>query len=145
MIGHNMRIDECQAAFLSIKLKYLNEWTKQRLEIAFWYNNALKNIGDLILPTTAKDATHVYHLYVIKTQKRDELQKHLTKNEIGSLIHYPIPPHLQEAYQFLGYQKGDFPIAEQLADTCLSLPMWPGMKKEEIDFVASCMNNFYSK
>lgn len=131
-IGYNMRLDELQAAFLSVKLKQLAKWTAQRQEIAFHYNEFLKDIPGLILPKTAENATHSYHLYVIRTKNRDELQKHLTDNGIGTMIHYPIPPHLQEAYSHLGFKRGDFPIAEELADTMLSLPMWPGMSQKII-------------
>lgn len=135
-IGFNMRLDEVQAGFLSVKLKHLNEWTKQRKEIAKHYNEALKNVGDLVLPAVHANATHVYHLYVIKTKNRDGLQKHLSENGIGTLIHYPIPPHLQKAYQYLGFKKGSFPIAEELADNCLSLPIWPGMTLDQVNTVA---------
>ncbi len=135
-IGFNMRLDEVQAGFLSVKLKHLNEWTKQRKEIAKQYNEALKNVGDLVLPAVHANATHVYHLYVIKTKNRDGLQKHLSENGIGTLIHYPIPPHLQKAYQYLGFKKGSFPIAEELADNCLSLPIWPGMTLDQVNTVA---------
>ena len=135
-IGFNMRLDEVQAGFLSVKLKHLNEWTKQRKEIAKQYNEALKNVGDLVLPAVHANATHVYHLYVIKTENRDGLQKHLSENGIGTLIHYPIPPHLQKAYQSLGFKKGSFPIAEELADNCLSLPIWPGMTLDQVNTVA---------
>lgn len=131
-IGYNMRLDELQAAFLSVKLKQLAKWTAQRQEIASYYNELLKDIPGLILPKTAENATHSYHLYVIRTKNRDELQKHLTDNGIGTMIHYPIPPHLQEAYSNLGFKRGDFPIAEELADTMLSLPMWPGMGREDV-------------
>ena len=141
-IGYNMRLDECQAAFLSIKLKYLDEWTNQRQQIAEQYNNALKDVEDLILPQVVQGATHVYHLYVVRTTKRNELQEFLTKNGIGTLIHYPIPPHLQEAYAALGFKKGDFPIAEEIADTCLSLPMWPGMDATEIQIVTESIKQF---
>jgi dTDP-4-amino-4,6-dideoxygalactose transaminase len=141
-IGYNMRLDELQAAFLSVKLKYLAKWTAQRQEIASYYNEYLKDIPGLILPKTADNATHSYHLYVIRTNKRDELQKHLTENGIGTMIHYPIPPHLQEAYSHLGYQRGDFPIAEELADTMLSLPMWPGMDKEMISKLTEVIITF---
>jgi dTDP-4-amino-4,6-dideoxygalactose transaminase len=135
-IGFNMRLDEVQAGFLSVKLKHLNEWTKQRKEIAKQYNEALKNVSDLVLPSVHANATHVYHLYVIKTKNRDGLQKHLSENGIGTLIHYPIPPHLQKAYQSLGLKKGSFPIAEELADNCLSLPIWPGMTLDQVNTVA---------
>jgi len=142
VIGYNMRLDECQAGFLSVKLKYLKEWTEQREEIARWYNDALKNVNDLILPVLAKNATHVYHLYVVRTKFRDNLQKHLSDNGIGTLIHYPIPPHLQQAYRHLGFKKGDFPIAEEIADTCLSLPIWPGIEKEQIKMISSLIKKF---
>ncbi|WP_207495333.1 DegT/DnrJ/EryC1/StrS family aminotransferase [Aridibaculum aurantiacum] len=143
VIGFNMRLDECQAGFLSVKLKYLHEWTRQRQEIAGWYNEILCNSQDLILPYTNPQATHVYHLYVVRTPLRDQLQQHLSAQGIGSLIHYPIPPHLQQAYQSLGFSKGSFPIAETIADTCLSLPLWPGMTKEMVEEVCSAINSFF--
>lgn len=143
VIGFNMRLDECQAAFLSVKLKYLEVWTSQRQEIAAWYNEALKEINDLILPSIANDASHVYHLYVIRTSRRDYLQKYLQENGIGTLIHYPVPPHLQKAYNHLGFKKGDFPIAEEIADTCLSLPLWIGMKLIDVEFVAETIHKYF--
>jgi dTDP-4-amino-4,6-dideoxygalactose transaminase len=143
VIGHNMRLDELQAALLSVKLKRLNEWTVQRQQIAAWYNEALKDVYGIILPKLAVGATHVYHLYVIRTDKRDELQKYLHDNGIGTLIHYPIPPHLQGAYRALGYKKGDFPIAEEIAETALSLPLWPGMSKEEVIEVSNYIKIFF--
>jgi dTDP-4-amino-4,6-dideoxygalactose transaminase len=145
VIGHNMRLDECQAALLSVKLKYLNDWTEQRKEIATWYNKALSEIKEIVLPKTANGATHVYHLYVIRTEKRDELQEHLNKHEIGTLIHYPIPPHLQKAYSHLGLKKGDFPLAEEIANTCISLPLWPGMTETEVIFIAKNIANFFNE
>lgn len=144
VIGYNMRLDELQAAFLTVKLKYLEEWTKQRRQIAAWYDEVLKGVGDVILPAIANDSTHVYHLYVIRTKKRDELQAFLEKNGIGTLIHYPIPPHLQLAYQHLGFNRGDFPMAEEIADTCLSLPLWPGMTHDHIMTVKREIENFYA-
>jgi dTDP-4-amino-4,6-dideoxygalactose transaminase len=143
VIGYNHRLDEMQAAFLSVKLSYLNEWTKQRQQIAQSYTKTLKNIGDLILPVTHPEATHVYHLYVIRTQHRDALQNHLTNHGIGTMIHYPIPPHKQNAYTSLGYQKGDFRVAEEIADTCLSLPIWPGMGIEDVKQIVSIIKNFF--
>ena len=143
VIGHNMRLDELQAAFLKVKLPYLMEWSAQRRQVAAWYDEALNGIGDLILPFTLEGATHVYHLYVVRTNYRYALQQWLTEAGIGTLIHYPIPPHLQEAYQHLGYTKGDFPLAEMIADTCLSLPIWPGMEKEMVQQVADGIKKFY--
>jgi dTDP-4-amino-4,6-dideoxygalactose transaminase len=145
VIGHNMRLDELQAAFLSVKLKYLADWTEQRRQIAAWYDGALQGIGDLTLPFTHPEATHAYHLYVIKTPHRDALQKHLAENGIGTLIHYPIPPHLQEAYAYLGFKNGDFPIAEELANTCLSLPIWPGMINAEVKTVCRIIKRFFNR
>jgi dTDP-4-amino-4,6-dideoxygalactose transaminase len=145
VVGFNMRLDECQAGFLSVKLKYLKEWTMQRQEIAQWYHEALKNIDDLILPSVDENATHVYHVYLVRTQHRDKLQKYLTDNGIGTLIHYPVPIHLQNAYRHLGFKKGDFPVAEEIAETCLSLPVWPGMKQSEVNFIAEKIINFYKK
>lgn len=143
VIGHNMRLDELQAGILSAKLPHLLEWTAQRQQIGARYNEALQGIGDLVLPYTHPQATHVFHLYVVRTAHRDALQQHLTGAGIGTLIHYPIPPHLQQAYQHLGYTQGDFPIAEQLAATSLSLPVWPGMQQEQVDLVVAAIKNFY--
>ncbi len=143
VIGYNMRLDELQAALLSVKLKQLTNWTAQRIEIATWYNELLSNITDLMLPKTHANATHVYHLYVVRTNKRNALQTHLTENGIGTLIHYPTPPHLQNAYTHLGLKQGSYPIAEQMANTCLSLPLWPGMQKTEVQIVANCIKDFF--
>lgn len=145
IIGHNMRLDELQAAFLKVKLHHLAAWTNQRNEIAALYLDALNGIGDLVLPYTHPDATHAYHLFVVRTQKRNELQQYLTENGIGTLIHYPIPPHLQKAYSEMGFKKGSFPIAEQLAETSLSLPIWPGMNKLDIDYISALMKKFYAR
>ncbi len=144
VIGYNMRLDECQAAFLSVKLKYLKQWTMERQQIALWYNESLKNVPQIILPQVAKGATHMYHLYVIRTSQRDQLQKHLAEHNIGTLIHYPIPPHLQEAYSHLEFKKGDFPIAEEIADTCLSLPLWPGMSANDITIITEIVRNYFN-
>ncbi|MCB9246939.1 MAG: DegT/DnrJ/EryC1/StrS family aminotransferase [Flavobacteriales bacterium] len=145
IIGFNKRLDELQAAFLSVKLKFLPKWIRERQQIASWYHEALHEIGDLILPYTLQGATHTYHLFVIRTNNRSKLQEHLEKNGIGTLIHYPIPPHLQEAYKDLGYKKGDFPIAEQLADTCLSLPIYPGLTQNDIEIIAKFIKSFFDK
>jgi dTDP-4-amino-4,6-dideoxygalactose transaminase len=142
-IGFNMRLDECQAAFLSVKLKRINEWTALRQQVAAWYNEYLKDCTAVVTPATDPAATHVYHLYVIRTTQRDALQKQLAEQGIGTLIHYPVPPHLQEAYQNLGYTAGQFPIAEELAQTCLSLPMWPGMTKEMVLEVTTQIRSFF--
>lgn len=141
-IGYNMRLDELQAAFLSVKLKYLQKWTNERREIAQFYNELLSGCSDIILPEVHQHSTHSYHLYVIRSNRRDELQAYLESKDIGTMIHYPIPPHLQKAYEYLGHKKGDFPIAEELADTSLSLPVWPGMTRDVIKQVSELTINF---
>jgi dTDP-4-amino-4,6-dideoxygalactose transaminase len=142
-IGYNSRLDELQAAVLRIKLHELPQWTKQRQEVATLYNQHLANIGDLVLPTTAVGATHVYHLYVVRTARREALQQHLTQTGIGTLIHYPIPPHRQHAYAHMNLPEGAFPIAEELAATCLSLPMWPGMTDVHVQEVVDAVKAFF--
>lgn len=143
VIGYNMRLDELQAAILSAKLPFLSNWTSLRIEAANWYHSLLSGVVEIKLPKIAVGATHVYHLYVIRTERRDELQQYLTKEGVGTLIHYPIPPHLQEAYKHLGFKNGDFPIAEEIAKTCLSLPMYPGITREKIEYVSNAIINFF--
>ena len=143
-LGYNMRTDECQAAFLNVKLNYLESWTRQRQEIANMYNLGLTDISEITLPFKHPNSDHVYHLYVIRTPYRDDLQKHLHKKGVGTLIHYPLANHLQPAYKFLNYNKGSFPIAEEISDTCLSLPMWPGMEKIHIDHVTEGVKSFFT-
>jgi dTDP-4-amino-4,6-dideoxygalactose transaminase len=143
IIGYNMRLDELQAAFLSVKLQYLVEWTKQRQTIAAWYNEALAGIEGLILPVVVAGATHVYHIYNIRTTMRDILQEYLATRGIGTLIHYPVPPHLQQAYAHLRFVTGDYPVAEEIANTTLSLPMWPGLSFEEVNEVTSAIIDFF--
>lgn len=143
-IGHNMRLDELQAAFLSVKLDHLNTWNSQRQEIAKRYLDLLNNVGDLILPYTHPNSTHVYHLFIIRTKRRDELQTYLRENGIDTMIHYPIPPYRQKAYEHLGLRKGTFPRADELADTMLSLPLFPGMAEEDIAYVCATINSYFN-
>lgn len=142
--GHNSRLDEMQAAFLSVKLRYLNSDNEKRQEIASWYDEILRGVGDLVLPVIAPHCTSVYHVYMIRTQERDALQKHLAAQGIGTVIHYPIPPHLQKAYQEMGYKKGDLPLAEEIAHTCISLPMSPVMTRSEVEEVCEAIKSYYS-
>jgi dTDP-4-amino-4,6-dideoxygalactose transaminase len=144
MQGYNMRLDELQAAFLQIKLKKLPEWTQERQQIANWYGEELNDIPGIILPKTHPLAGHVYHLYVIRSKKRDTLQKHLLEHNIDTLIHYPIPLHLQPAYYHLGKPMGSFPVTEELANTSLSLPLWVGMKKQSVKLVSSVIKDFFN-
>jgi dTDP-4-amino-4,6-dideoxygalactose transaminase len=142
VIGHNMRLDELQAAFLSVKLRFIDEWTNKRQQVAAWYDENLKTISNLVLPTIAENATHVYHLYIVRTSHRNKLKDHLEKHGIGTLIHYPVPVHMQKAYTHLGFKQGQFPIAEEIADTCLSLPLWPGMNEEMVSIISETIKKF---
>jgi dTDP-4-amino-4,6-dideoxygalactose transaminase len=141
--GINSRLDELQAAFLSVKMNYIEQFTNQRKEIAKKYNKELANINGLILPIVNEGATHVYHIYLIRTKNRDGLMQHLIDNGVSPFIHYPVPPHLQEAYQELGYSKGDFPLAEEIAETCLSIPLYPGLTDEQIDHIIYSVKSFF--
>jgi len=122
--GFNSRLDPVQAASLRVKLRYLDEWNARRAEIAAHYTAELAGTG-LMLPEVPDWAEPAWHLYVVQHAERDSLQKALRKDGIGTLIHYPIPPHLQKAYQDAGYAAGRFPIAENMANRVLSLPMGP--------------------
>ena len=144
VVGYNKRLDEIQAAFLSVKLKHLEAWTASRQAIAKHYLGGLDGVGDLILPVTQANANHVYHLFVIRTNHRNDLAEYLNENGIGTLIHYPIPPHLQKCYANLGHRRGDFPIAEELANTVLSLPIWPGMTPRQLRLVVEVIQNYFS-
>jgi len=142
--GLNSRLDEIQAAFLSIKLKCLDAEIQQRREVASYYMDHIDN-DEVILPNFLNkkigDLTnHVWHLFVIRHPRRNLLQKHLAENGIQTLIHYPIPAHLQKAYAYLNYETGDFPITEELANTCLSLPLWPGLKELELETIVNHIN-----
>jgi dTDP-4-amino-4,6-dideoxygalactose transaminase len=142
-IGLNSRLDEIQAAVLTIKLAELDRWNVERRMIAEHYLKLLEGIGDLILPLSDKEAYHVYHLFVIRSKYRDKLQEFLLNKGIETLIHYPTPPHLQKAYFSLGFKKGSFPVAEAIADTALSLPLWPGLAQDQIDYIAEEIANFF--
>ena len=137
VIGFNSRLDELQAAFLRVKLKKLDEWNEMRATIAGSFNHHLATINNLILPFVPQWSVPVWHLFVVRQARRNELQKTLADAGIGTMIHYPIPPHLQPAYSYLGYKTGDFPIAETIHHTVLSLPMWPGMSDVQIGEVSS--------
>ena len=142
-IGYNSRLDELQAAFLSIKLRYLDSWNQMRRTNAALYSKELAGIGDIQVPGKYPESEPVNHVYIIRTEKRELLQKHLNDNGIGTLIHYPVPPHLQKAYNSLGFKKGDFPIAEKYAETMLSIPLFPGMTEDQVLYVTETIRKFY--
>ena len=128
--GYNCRLDELQAALLRVKLRYLDEENEVRSRIAAIYQNGLKDTG-LALPVTAPEGEPVWHLYVVRSSNRDQLQKDLAERQIATMIHYPIPPHMQPAYAELGFKEGDFPIAERIHREVLSLPMGPTLSETE--------------
>lgn len=123
--GFNSRLDELQAALLRVKLSKLDEWNKRRSEITNKYLEGLQNCNKITLPYVPEWADPSWHLFIVRYSKRDELQSYLSKNNIDTLIHYPIPPHLSEAYTDMGYKIGDFPITEQITKSILSLPIGP--------------------
>lgn len=141
VVGANSRLDELQAAMLRVRLAHLDEITAERREIADRYTRLLHN-EKLILPAVREGVTHVWHQYVIRTERREKLIAWLENRGIGTIIHYPIPPHLSEAYAYLGYQRGDLEITEKYADTVLSLPMYNGMTEEEQMRVIRYVNEF---
>lgn len=141
VVGYNSRLDELQAGLLRVKLSHLDELTKEREKIANRYLKEIKNTK-LVLPKIREGATSVWHLFVIKSDERDRIQKYLEENGVGTVIHYPIPPHLSKAYEYLGYKKGDFPITERYAETVLSLPLYNGMTEEEQSYVIEVINRY---
>jgi dTDP-4-amino-4,6-dideoxygalactose transaminase len=143
VLGYNSRLDELQAALLRVKLQHLEEATQQRRQLAAWYQEQLAGLPGLRLPAVVAAAQPVWHLYVVHTAQRDALQRHLAGQGIGTLTHYPVPPHRQPAYAYLKLPLGAFPITEELATTCLSLPLWPGMTEEMVGEVAHTIRNFF--
>jgi dTDP-4-amino-4,6-dideoxygalactose transaminase len=136
-------MSEFQAAVLNVKMKYIENWTEMRRKNAEAYSERLADIEQVITPSELKNVKHVYHLYVIRAENRDELQNFLKENGVASGLHYPIPLHLTQAYAHLGYKKGDFPVAEKLANEILSLPMYPELAEEQIDYVCEKIKAFY--
>lgn len=139
--GFNSRLDEIQAAILRVKLKYLDKWNNSRREKALLYNQLITN-EKIAKPVEASYGKHIFHLYVVKTNERDKFQEYLKNNGIQTLIHYPIPLHLQEAYEYLGFKKGKYPVTEEIANTILTLPMFPELSNKEIEYISEVINNF---
>jgi dTDP-4-amino-4,6-dideoxygalactose transaminase len=136
MEGYNGRLDAIQCGFLSVKLKQLSKWNESRRRAAMIYNELLVGTTDIMTPYEPDWSNAVYHLYVIRSKKRDILQKILLDNGVNTGLHYPVPLHLQKAYANAGYSKGEFPIAEKAAEEILSLPMFPGITLEQQRYVA---------
>ncbi|HEU24517.1 MAG: transcriptional regulator [Mesoaciditoga sp.] len=139
-IGYNSRMDEMQAAILNVKFPHLDEWIDKRINAASKYSELL---GDAVVcPAVPKDRTHVFHQYVVRTERREELREYLTNEGVGTAIYYPIPLHLQQCFSFLNYKPGDFPVAEKLSKESLAIPMFPEITFEEQKYVANTIKKF---
>jgi len=144
-IGMNSRLDAIQAAILDVKLKYLDQYILARQNAAAFYDQELSGIQGLSIPARVSYSSHTFHQYTLKVPgKRDELQKHLKEKGIPSMVYYPIPLHLQEAYQFLGYKSGDFPVTEELSQQVLSLPMHTELSSDQLYYIVSAIREFFS-
>lgn len=143
MTGHNYRMEGIQGAVLGVKLKYLDSWTELRRKNASLYDKLLSGVGDVVTPKEMPYAKHVYHLYVIRTSRRDELQKFLDSKGIATGLHYPVPLHFQKVFAELGYKQGDFPVVEKCAAQILSLPMFPELKEEQIHYVSDSIKEYF--
>lgn len=141
VVGANSRLDELQAGLLRVKLRHLEALTKEREAICEKYLSGIKNTA-ILLPKVRNGASAVWHQFVIRCGERDRLKEYLKNCQIDSIIHYPIPPHLSEAYQYLGLKKGSLPVTEQYAQEVLSLPLYNGMTLEECQYVIDCLNRF---
>src|ERR1044071_4038580 len=139
LIGWNCRMDGIQGAVLRTKLRHLDRGNQLRRSLAFKYDRAFGNCEEVLTPFEAMYARHVYHVYAIRVHERDVVARNLQEKGVGCAVHYPVPIHLQEACRNLGYKKGAFPIAESLADQFLSLPMFPELTKEQIEYVVRCV------
>lgn len=140
--GTNSRLDELQAAFLRVKLQYLDKWNRMRRQIAQRYFVGINNSQIILPPVSTENYEHIYHVFVIQSKRRDELERYLTENGIGTMKHYPLPISMQKAYEDLNYKKGDFPIAEEISRSVLSIPMYYGMTDKEVNFVIKKINEF---
>ncbi len=142
-IGINSRLDEIKACALAEKFPYLEAWNKKRIANATYYNRQLKDLP-LKLPRMEPPGSHVFHQYVIRTEKRDALREHLQAKGIATGIYYPLPLHLQPCFAFLGYKKGDFPVAEEASLTSLALPVYPELKKEQKEYIIQSIREFFA-
>jgi dTDP-4-amino-4,6-dideoxygalactose transaminase len=141
--GTNARLDTLQAAILSVKLRRLSAWNEARRRHAEHYRRLLADVGDLTFQEQAPGSSHVYHLFVVETERRDDLREHLHDAGVQTGVHYPVPIHLQRAYEDLEHKPGDFPNAERLAARMLSLPMFPELAPEQIAYVADQIRRFF--
>jgi dTDP-4-amino-4,6-dideoxygalactose transaminase len=142
--GTNSRLDTIQAVVLNAKLKHLDNWNEMRAKAAAHYNQLLKPLSKVVSPITKSDRTHVFQTFAVRVPNREQVMENMKNKGVSVLIHYPIPLHLQEAYSELGYKKGDFPVAEQVANDVMSLPMFPHITKEQIETVVTALKESLS-
>ncbi|KYH35148.1 UDP-2-acetamido-2-deoxy-3-oxo-D-glucuronate aminotransferase [Clostridium tepidiprofundi DSM 19306] len=142
-IGYNSRLDEIQAAILRVKFRYINKWNDARYEKAHIYNELLKDLDDIVLPTERENSKHVYHLYTIQSKYRDEIVDYLKKNDIATGIYYPVPVHLQDVYKHLNYKKGDLPKAEEACTKTFAIPLYPEINYEQQKYVCDKIKEFF--
>jgi dTDP-4-amino-4,6-dideoxygalactose transaminase len=133
--GYNSRLDTIQAAVLRVKLKHLDKWTNLRKQKVIIYNDFLKEVPDIIIPSENEKSRHVYHVYVVRVKNRNLIKEKLKEKGISAGIHYPIPLHLQKAYDYLNYKNGDLPVTEMVSKEILSLPLWPEISNEQIEII----------
>ena len=140
-VGYNSRLDEIQASVLSVKMKWLASQNKRRCELAERYNEGLSGVSGITTPKFDTDCASVWHLYVLRLSQREIVREYLQERGVATLIHYPVPPHLQSAVSYLGYEPGSFPVSEMLAREILSLPFWPDMEREQQDYVIQALRD----
>lgn len=146
-IGVNSRLDTLQAAILSVKLKYLDSFNDARRRVAEYYDKALSPFSDIIIPSRVEFSTHIFHQYTIRVinGKRDRLREYLQAKKVPTMIYYPLPIHLQNAYRYLGYSEGDLPVSEKLCREVLSLPVCPETDREQLDYITKSIMEFFEK
>jgi UDP-2-acetamido-2-deoxy-ribo-hexuluronate aminotransferase len=144
-IGINSRLDTIQAAILRVKLKYLSEFNESRRAVADFYDEAFAGCLPVSVPERTEYSSHIFHQYTIKVKngKRDELKKYLEPLKIPTMVYYPGPLHMQEAYRYLGYKASELPVTTSLCKEVLSLPVHPDMEPEQLDYIALSINNFF--
>lgn len=146
IIGVNSRLDTLQAAILSVKLNYLDDYARRRNAVADYYDKALAGIPKLKTPARAKNSTHVFHQYTLKiSERRNDFRDYLEKNGVPTMIYYPVPLHFQKAYQRPEFGKGSFPITEKLSETVISLPIHTEMEQDQLEYICGVIKNFFAQ
>jgi len=145
-VGVNSRLDTLQAAILNIKIRHLDNYNRARAEAAAFYDDALKGVGDLLLPKRMKQSSHIYNTYTLRTSasRRDGIREFLKGRGVPTMVYYPVPMHLQKAYTAYGYREGDFPVAEELSRTVFSIPMHTELDREQLEYTCNCLREYFT-